>query len=165
LSCAFSADEWAANWPARPWRCSLLETEGWEDFDVHRRFVIVGDDDSFAGLCERGDRRMPVGLRPPSLCPVNADHGALLFSSEALFFELLALLIFMLVFHGNPHQYWALGTSRYTFVGFFRFCPVFCPDTHLRRVSHDCFHHHQVLRNCRSRRRLVIGRFCGDFRR
>src|SRR5260370_40602823 len=41
LSSAFSADEWAANWPARPWRCSLLETEGWEDFDVHRRFVIV----------------------------------------------------------------------------------------------------------------------------
>ena len=102
LSSAFSADEWAANWPARPWRCSLLETEGWEDFDVHRRFVIVGDDDSFAGLCERGDRRMAAGLRPPSLCPVNADHGALLFSSESLFFRIIGPVNFHARFSRKP---------------------------------------------------------------
>ena len=69
---------------------------------MHRRFVIVGDGDSFAGLCERGDRRMPVGLRPPSLCPVNAGYGALLFSSEALFFRIVGPVNFHARFSRKP---------------------------------------------------------------
>src|SRR5258706_4951454 len=33
------------------------------------------------------------------------------------------------------------------------------------RFVSDCAHHHPVLRNRKSLRRLGIGRFCGDFRR
>jgi hypothetical protein len=69
---------------------------------VHRRFVIVGDDDSFAGSANEVIVVCRLGLRPPSLCPVNADHGALLFSSEALFFRIVGPVNFHARFSRKP---------------------------------------------------------------
>jgi hypothetical protein len=68
---------------------------------VHRRFVIVGDDDSFAGSANEVIVVCRLGLRPP-LCPVNADHGALLFSSEALFFRIVGPVNFHARFSRKP---------------------------------------------------------------
>jgi hypothetical protein len=107
-------------------RCSLLDTEGWKDFDVHRRFVIAGDDDNFVGLRERG---ASCEGRPfaPSLCPRKCRPWALLFLRRLCFFELSALLIFMLVFHENPRQYWALAASPLNFCRLFSFLPCILP--------------------------------------
>jgi hypothetical protein len=68
---------------------------------VYSRLVVVEDEDSFAdpayGMIDAS------GLASSSSAlPVNAGHGALLFSSSGLFFRNFALLIFTRVYSWKP---------------------------------------------------------------
>ena len=80
------------------------------------------------------------------MCPANTDHGALLFSSEALFFRIVGPVNFHARFSRKPAS--ILGSGGFpakflrAFFGFALYFPLIPP---LRRVSHDCAHHHPVV--------------------